>query len=197
MDLLLLESNGGVEYCHVDIRGQFGVIWLVSGTNHAPGYWCVQPDCHGAKRAALLTFPLSSLELLPSVLLTDMAYLYSIQSHMPTLRYLTLLDYWVFGNVFFVFAVLIEVTILEMTNLNMEQEQFDTGVKLRTVVLLFNLATWAMLVFTFVVVAVRARRMELRKLESPPKEDDWMLGDHEAFECNMFCGGSEMTLMLG
>ncbi|CAB9516319.1 expressed unknown protein [Seminavis robusta] len=141
---------------------------------------------------------LEQITHLSTVLLTDMAYLFTIQSHMPTLRYLTLLDWWVFGNIFYVFVMFMEVTLIEKLEIDMEQRPGgQDGLRLMSIVFLANLACWAILVFIFVMIAVRARQKERKKLGNPAKEDDWMKEEHEPFECNLFGGGSDMALMLG
>lgn len=101
---------------------------------------------------------------LSTVLLTEVAYLYSIQHHIPKLAYLTLLDVFVFGNVFFLFAIFIQLAVIEKVNMDMTEivNPSSSGMAVADVVLVANIAGWVIMISIFAMVAVRARFAKLK-----------------------------------
>lgn len=148
--------------------------------------------------AAFVSFEsyMEQISHLSTVLLTDVAYLYTIQNHMPKLKYLTLLDYFVFMNVVFVFLIYIQLTVFQKLDMDMS-ELVGRGTRLTVAdaVLVANLVVWVMLVSIFSIVAARARLQELKKLTMPKPAEGKSASP--PFECNAFCGGSSRCLMLG
>ena len=116
---------------------------------------------------------------------------------MPKLKYLTLLDYYVFGNVTFVFLVCIQLTIVEILKVNTEENVTD-NLTVGNLILIVNMVGWFALVAIFLMIAGQIRQTELLKLGKMPGEKEWTNDDGEpqAFKCNMFCGGSSRCLML-
>jgi len=134
---------------------------------------------------------------LSTVLLTDIAYLYTIQDDMPKLKYLTHLDHYVMGNITFVFLIYVQVTVMEKLNVNMGASVLgEDGFSTSEIVLAANLAALGLFVAAFCVTAHFCRQRELKKLGKIPDQSERMEEEHEVFECNAFCGGPDQTLLL-
>jgi hypothetical protein len=155
--------------------------------------------------ASLLNFEsyLDQMSHLSTVLLTDVAYLYTVSEHMPRLKYLTLLDVCVFGNIAFVFCIFVQLTLLEILNVNLEEVVMEsktgpaTGMTIREKLLVANFAGWVGSGLIFLLLCFACRRYELKKLGQPYNKEELEARKHDVIHLNRdFYSGGEINVVL-
>lgn len=117
---------------------------------------------------ALLVFDsfLDQVGHLSTILLTDVAYLYIVSTYIPTLHYLTWMDWYVLWNILFVFGIFVEVSIIELIGGSDEANRSVGGTNLTVgdFMLLVSTLTWVGINGLFVLWAIRARHLEAQKI---------------------------------
>ena len=122
---------------------------------------------------------------LSTVLLTDVAYLYTVSEHMPRLGYLTLLDVCVFGNISFVFAIFLQLTVLEIWEIDETQPMGPPGWTLQHVLLAAYLAGWIGSGIVLIIGCSICQRREWKKLGEPYSEEELSQREHTPITINM------------
>mmetsp|Transcript_25972 Transcript_25972/g.71532 ORF Transcript_25972/g.71532 Transcript_25972/m.71532 type:complete len:430 (-) Transcript_25972:152-1441(-) len=121
---------------------------------------------------ALLVFDsfLDQVGHLSTILLTDVAYLYIVSTYMPTLRYLTYMDWFVMFQIMFVFGIFCEIAIIELmggpdeANRRINSDDPDS-ISVGDLMLLVSSAAWVIVNVAFIGLAFRSFHVESRKIQ--------------------------------
>eukprot|EP01083_Nonionella_stella_P058511 153202_1 len=97
---------------------------------------------------------------LSTTLLTAVAYMFIINEYLPTLNYLTLLDYYVLFVVIFMFIIAVQIVVIELVH----GQGKDDAQDLDFWMFIANLSGWFLIQAIFCVVSVVFYKEETKKI---------------------------------
>merc|ERR1712228_1092668 len=104
------------------------------------------------------------LGFLSTTMLTAVAYMFIINEYLPTLNYLTLLDYYVLFVIVFMFILVAEIVIVELIDVDMEDLDFWMFV--------CNVSAWFVIQLIFCLMSVRFYNEESKKIKMAKEDVD-------------------------
>ena len=106
---------------------------------------------------------------LSTTLLTAIAYMFVIESHLPTLNYLTLLDYYILFVVMFIFVIAVQIVVIQIYAIH--NDQYDTD-DIDLLMFIINTILWLVIHLIFLIVSIKFYKKESLKIKMAKEDID-------------------------